>query len=274
MPAARLTASAVFQLFRGVATGVTVYGVALVLTLLIDVSFTQAGTTTLTGDGSPLFIEVDQVTLLNGGARIVYASTSGVYGKSAIEEAVSEEFHVSPKSSYAIAKRYNEIYLASLFAEKNLPSVSLRFFHVYGVNQDSRMVVPRFFEHAMRGEPLTVFGTGEQTRDFTYIDDVIEATVRVANMVDGCEIVNISNEQEYRIRDLAETIVELTGSSSPITYLTPPENRYDFEVERRLGSSQKLFDLTGFRPATPLADGLEWIHSHLVHAGAATKRRS
>jgi len=217
---------------------------------------------------------VAKAALLNGGARIVYASTSGVYGKSAIEEAVSEEFHVSPKSSYAIAKRYNEIYLASLFAEKNLPSVSLRFFNVYGVNQDSRMVVPRFFEHAMRGEPLTVFGTGEQTRDFTYIDDVIEATVRVANMVDGCEIVNISNEQEYRIRDLAETIVELTGSSSPITYLTPPENRYDFEVERRLGSSQKLFDLTGFRPATPLADGLEWIHSHLVHAGAATKRRS
>ena len=106
--------------------------------------------------------------------------------KSAIEKAVHEDFDVSPKSSYAIAKRYNEIYLASLFEEKNLESVSLRFFNVYGTKQDNRMVIPRFFEQAIAGKPITVYGSGDQTRDFTWIGDVITSTVELAEKSTGC----------------------------------------------------------------------------------------
>jgi len=207
---------------------------------------------------------VVKAATLNGNADIIYASTSGVYGKSAIEEAVREDFAVSPKSSYAIAKRYNEIYLASLFEEKNLRSVSLRFFNVYGIRQDRRMVIPRFFAQALKGEPISVFGTGEQTRDFTYIDDVIEATFRLATHLHGCEIVNISNEAEYQIKDLARMIIAVCGSSSPLQFLTPPKNRYDFEVERRYGSSLKLEQITGFKPHTPLEKGLQRIHERLL----------
>ena len=207
---------------------------------------------------------VAKAATLHGGSEIIYASTSGVYGKSAIEEAVREDFNVSPKSSYAIAKRYNEIYLASLFEEKNLRSVSLRFFNVYGIKQDRRMVIPRFFSQALRGEPISVFGTGEQTRDFTYVDDVIEATYRLAGQVRGSEIVNISNEEEYQIKDLASMIIEVCGSASPLQFLLPPKNRYDFEVERRYGSSQKLEQLTGFKPHTPLETGLRRIHEQLL----------
>jgi UDP-glucose 4-epimerase len=207
---------------------------------------------------------VAKAAILYGGAEIIYASTSGVYGKSAIEQAVREDFNVSPKSSYAIAKRYNEIYLASLFEEKNLRSVALRFFNVYGIRQDRRMVIPRFFSQALAGEPITIFGTGEQTRDFTYVDDVIEATVRLASQIQGSEIVNISNEEEYQIKDLARLMLEISGSKSELNFVNPPKNRYDFEVERRYGSSHKLEQLTGFKPQTPLETGLRRIHEYLI----------
>ncbi|TNE98824.1 MAG: SDR family NAD(P)-dependent oxidoreductase, partial [Bacteroidetes bacterium] len=85
----------------------------------------------------------------NNVKKIMYASTSGIYGHSAIENALTEEVLVDPRTSYAMAKRYNEIYLASHNEEKGMDVVSLRFFNVYGENQDNRMVIPRFFEQAI-----------------------------------------------------------------------------------------------------------------------------
>ena len=203
---------------------------------------------------------VVEAAFLNNVKKIMYASTSGIYGHSAIENALTEEVLVDPRTSYAMAKRYNEIYLASHHEEKGLNVVSLRFFNVYGKNQDNRMVVPRFFEQALEGEPITVFGTGDQTRDFTYIDDTVEACVRLMN-INGCHIVNIANEAEWCIRDLAEKIKIITSSGSEITYLEAPKKRYDYEVERRVGSSEKLLALTGFKPLTTLENGLEAIYS-------------
>lgn len=197
-----------------------------------------------------------KAAISNGTEKIIYASTSGVYGKAAIERAVEEEFHVSPSSSYSIAKRYNEIYLASLFQEKGLQSCSLRLFNVYGPKQDNRMVIPRFFNHAMKGEPLPIFGNGMQTRDFTFIDDVVESMVKVADIVNGCEIINISNNAESTIKDLAQIIIEITGSKSEIIFIDAPKTRYDFEVQRRFGSADKLKSLVGFYPHTELREGL------------------
>jgi nucleoside-diphosphate-sugar epimerase len=117
------------------------------------------------------------------------------------------------------------------------------------------MVVPRFFEQAKNNEPITIFGTGKQTRDFTYIDDTVEACVRLMN-IKGCHIVNIANENEWCIEDLGLKIVELTGSTSSIQYIDAPKKRYDYEVERRVGSSLKLQAMTGYKPETNLAEGL------------------
>ncbi len=196
----------------------------------------------------------------NGVKKIMYASTSGIYGHSAIESALTEEVLVDPRTSYAMAKRYNEIYLASHHEEKGLDSISLRFFNVYGHNQDNRMVVPRFFEQAVKNDPITVFGTGKQTRDFTYIDDTVEACVRLMQ-VKGTHIVNIANEHEWCIEDLAEIILKITDSSSEIKYIDAPKKRYDYEVERRVGSSEKLVKLTGYKPDTNLQEGLTKIYS-------------
>jgi UDP-glucose 4-epimerase len=195
--------------------------------------------------------------------RILYASTSGIYGHSAIEDvALNEEVLVDPRTSYAMAKRYNEIYLASHHEEKGLNAISLRFFNVYGHNQDTRMVVPLFFEQAMAGSELTVFGTGKQTRDFTYIDDTIEACVRLMN-IKGSHIVNIANEKEWCIGDLAKLIIKTTDSKSPIKFIEAPKKRYDYEVERRVGSSDKLMKLIGFKPMVELEDGLNKIYETL-----------
>lgn len=193
--------------------------------------------------------------LSNNVQQVLYASTSGIYGHTSFENLLTEEILVDPKTSYAMAKRYNEIYLASHYEEKKINVISLRFFNVYGHNQDNRMVVPRFFEQAKNNEPITIFGTGKQTRDFTYIDDTVEACVRLMN-IKGCHIVNIANENEWCIEDLGLKIVELTSANSPIQYIDAPKKRYDYEVERRVGSSLKLEAMTGYKPATNLEEGL------------------
>jgi UDP-glucose 4-epimerase len=200
---------------------------------------------------------VIQAALQHKVKQVFYASTSGIYSHSAIvKTALSEDVLVDPRTSYAMAKRYNEIYLASHFEETGLNTIALRFFNVYGERQDNRMVIPRFIEQALTNEDITVFGNGQQTRDFTYIDDVIEACIKLQE-VEGFHIVNIANEQEWTIKELAEMIIELWDTNSTLTYLDAPKKRYDYEVERRIGSSDKLHQLIGFKPQTPLETGLK-----------------
>jgi Tfp pilus tip-associated adhesin PilY1 len=95
--------------------------------------------------------------------------------------------------------------------------------------------------------------------DFTYIDDTIDACVHLMNKT-GCHIVNIANEQEWRIAELAVLIKDLTKSSSEIIFLEAPKKRYDYEVERRVGSSDKLMKLVGHKPETNLEQGLKLIY--------------
>jgi nucleoside-diphosphate-sugar epimerase len=150
--------------------------------------------------------------------------------------------------------------LASHHQERGLDVTSLRFFNVYGSTQDNRMVVPLFFEQAMENKNITVFGSGEQTRDFTYIDDTVEACIKLMD-VKGCKIVNIANEAEWTITELAHQIKEITNSQSEIKFIEAPKKRYDYEVERRVGSSDKLMELTNYKPKTNLREGLELIYS-------------
>ncbi len=197
--------------------------------------------------------------LNNGIDKIIYASTSGVYGHSAIDQTVTETISVDPRTSYAIAKRYNEIYLGALNQEKGLNSIALRFFNVYGPGQDNRMVVPRFIEQAKANEGITVFGEGKQTRDFTFIDDAVKSCIELMKHVKGAEIYNIAHEREITILELAETIKKITKSSSEIKFVEAPKKRYDYEVERRWGSSDKLLNKINYKPSTTLVDGLKKI---------------
>jgi UDP-glucose 4-epimerase len=201
--------------------------------------------------------------LKQGVKKVIYASTSGVYGHSAIEKSVDEEIMIDPRTSYAMAKRYNEIYLKAVYEEKGLESISLRFFNVYGPRQDDRMVIPRFFEQALKNEPITVFGSGKQTRDFTSVEETIISLVKLTEVSKGAEIFNIANETELNILELAIHIKALTNSSSEIKLIESPANRYDYEVERRVGSSEKLYKAIGFKPNTDIRIGLKKLQETL-----------
>jgi len=202
---------------------------------------------------------IANAALSNNVKKILYASTSGIYGHSAIEQSVDEKIMVDPRTSYAMAKRYNEIYLSALHEEKGLKSIALRFFNIYGMNQDNRMVIPRFIEQSRSGSPITIFGSGKQTRDFTFIDDTIKSCIDLIKVNCGFEIFNIANDNELSISDLANTIKTLTNSKSEIVFIDAPKKRYDYEVERRVGSSSKLFSFINYKPDTTLIYGLKQI---------------
>jgi UDP-glucose 4-epimerase len=205
---------------------------------------------------------VDACTLY-GINKIVYSSTSGVYGKGLIENAVTEKVEASPSSSYSIAKRFNEIYLAAAYEEKGLNSISARLFNVYGPKQDERMVLPRFVGQAVNNESITVYGSGKQTRDFTYIDDVIRALADLGDKVSGSEIFNISKGEDISIQEVGKIVKEFFNSKSEIINTEAPKSRYDFEVEKRSGNSDKLYKAIGYKPGTSFKNGFEKTYKDL-----------
>lgn len=200
----------------------------------------------------------------HGVGAIVYASTSAVYGTENIDKAVKEFIPVSPVSSYAIAKRFNEIYLNKANQEFDITSSSVRLFNVYGPRQDSRMVVPRFFQQAIGNEPITVFGNGSQTRDFTYVSEVVECLGKLAALESGAHIVNIARGSEMSVRDLAFDIAGLVGSDSRVRFTEPPVGRQSFEVARRCGASDLLFELIGTRPNMDISEGLRLCYKSVL----------
>jgi len=195
--------------------------------------------------------------LAAGGARVVYASSSAVYGQAGGDIGLDEALPVAPVSNYGTAKRFNELYLASQHVEHGLQSAALRIFNMYGPLQDERLVIPRFIKRALDGSDLEMYGDGAQTRDFVYIDDVVEAALACADRVSGCEIVNVCSGREVTVRDLAESIIRLTGSRSAIVARKHPQGRVTFEVPRCFGSRRKLQQVVGDFVSTPLEEGLK-----------------
>ena len=192
--------------------------------------------------------------------KLVYASTSGVYGKAAFDKSVDENFMLDPRTSYAIAKRYNEIFLKSHWQENGLSSIAIRYFNVYGPRQDERMVVPRFLDQGIKNEPILVYGPGNQTRDFTYVTDAVRITVDLAERLpDGFEIFNICGGNELTINEVAEIIKKTLKSESTISNMDMPDDRFEFEVERRTGNSKKLNEAIGIQEFTKFENGLKNI---------------
>ena len=189
--------------------------------------------------------------------KIVYASTSGVYGKSAFDESVNEDFILDPRTSYSIAKRFNEIYLKSLWFERGIVSSSIRYFNVYGPRQDTRMVIPRFIDQARRCEAITVYGDGNQTRDFTFVRDTVRITADIGEKLrEGSEVYNLCGKNEIPIIKVAQMIKKYLGSQSEIRTIDSPESREEFEVKRRSGNTKKLDSFLGKQSYTSFDDGL------------------
>ena len=188
--------------------------------------------------------------------KIIYSSSSGVYGKLNFEKNVKENATIAPVSAYSISKRACEFYLQNFYKEHKITSIAVRLFNVYGPRQDERMVISRFITQAKKNIPITVYGTGKQTRDFTYIDDCVKVFDLLNKKVSGFEIINSSKGQDMNIINLAKKIKKDLYSKSQITNIKVPKKLEEFQVIKRCGNSSKLYKLINYKPSTNLNSGL------------------
>lgn len=204
--------------------------------------------------------------------KVVVASTSEVYGKtSKVPMEEDDDRVLGPTTvhrwSYSTAKAFDE-HLALAYAAHELPLVIVRYFNSYGPRLDEKgygSVVANFLRQAFAGAPLTVHGDGRQTRCFTYIDDTVRGTL-LAGLTPDAEgmVINLGSTRETSILELAETIRDFVGSSSPTEFL-PYEDYYGpgFEdTRRRVPSIRRANEVLGWEPTIQLDDGLartiEW----------------
>jgi UDP-glucose 4-epimerase len=205
--------------------------------------------------------------------KLVFAaSTSEVYGKSTtFPFREDDDLVLGPTSkgrwSYAASKALDEFLALSYWKEKRLPVVIARLFNTVGPRQTGRygMVMPNFVSQALDGEPITVYGTGQQSRCFCDVRDSVEAILRlVATDAAVGEVVNVGTDQEVTIEDLARMVKAQTESSSPIQFI-PYDQAYEpgFEdMYRRVPCLDKLERLTGFRPRTTLPEIIERVAAY------------
>jgi UDP-glucose 4-epimerase len=206
---------------------------------------------------------------------IFLSSSSEVYGKNTSDSLKESDDRIlgSPTTlrwSYSEAKAVDETIAFAYWAEKKLPTRIVRFFNTVGPRQVGAygMVIPRFVSMALKNEPVTIYGNGEQTRCFGHVHDVIDAVISVAfsDKTIG-KVINIGNNFEISMNDLAKKIIEETGSMSEIKYV-PYSEAYGagFEdMERRVPNIDLIKSLTGWKPKRDLTqiikDVAEYLHT-------------
>jgi len=212
------------------------------------------------------------------GCKVMLASSSEVYGKGFTVPFNEEDDCVMGPTShsrwaYATSKAIDEFLGLAYFHQYGLPVVIMRFFNTVGPRQTGRygMVLPRFVRQALMGEPITIYGDGEQSRCFADVADIIDATVQLASNPRAVgQVFNIGSTEEVTIRLLAEKVIAATGSQSKIVYV-PYEEAYapGFEdMRRRVPDLEKIHQLIGYKPRYTLDETLERVilyeREHLV----------
>ncbi|HSA38130.1 MAG TPA: SDR family oxidoreductase [Methanoregula sp.] len=204
------------------------------------------------------------------GARIMFTSTSEVYGNPDVvptpESYYGNVNPIGPRGCYDEAKRCGEAYVMAYRKQHKLDTRIARIFNTYGprIRMDGiyGRVIPRFIDQALKGEPITVFGSGLQTRSFTYVTDQIEGLLRLASVDAACgQVINIGNVNEITVLALAKKVIEITGSSSTVSFHPLPQD----DPLRRRPDVTRAKQLLGWEPKVPLDRGLvrtiEWIQS-------------
>ncbi len=193
------------------------------------------------------------------GARIFQASTSEVYGSPAVHPQTEEYWgHVNPigpRSCYDEGKRCAETLFFDYHRQHHLDIKVARIFNTYGprMHPDDGRVVSNFIVQALRGEPITIFGDGHQTRSFCYIDDLVVAITSFMQTAAGFPgPVNLGNPAEVTVRELADAVIRLTNSTSRIDFKPLPRD----DPERRRPDVSLARARLGWQPTTNLEDGL------------------
>ena len=191
------------------------------------------------------------------GARYMLASTSEVYGDPLVhpqpEDYRGNVSTTGPRSVYDEAKRYAEALTMAYHRHHRIDTRIVRIFNSFGpkMMEDDGRMVPSFIRQALLGEPLSVYGDGSQTRSVQYIDDLIEGLIRLMKS-EETRPVNIGNPVEYSVREVAEMIIELSGSQSQISHQPLPED----DPKQRCPDITRAREVLGWEPQTPAREGL------------------
>jgi len=200
--------------------------------------------------------------------RFVYASSSSAYGDTPTLPKI-ETMQPQPLSPYAAAKLAGEYYCAVFYTVFGLETISLRYFNVFGPHQDPTSqyaaAIPAFVTAVLKGCQPTVYGDGEQSRDFTYVDNVVEANLLAARVKKTCgEVVNIACGQAVTVNEVIDIINELLGKNIKPIYTDPRPG----DVKHSLADITLARKLIGFKPKVSFRDGLQeaigWYQENLL----------
>jgi UDP-glucuronate decarboxylase len=193
------------------------------------------------------------------GARILQASTSEVYGDPTVHPQTETYWGnvnpIGPRSCYDEGKRVAETLMMDYHREDRVDIRIARIFNTYGtrMQEGDGRVVSNFIVQALRGQELTLYGTGEQTRSFCYVDDLVEGLVRLMAADGRHEPVNLGNPVEFTVRELADEVCRIVGQSVRVTYKPLPQD----DPTQRQPNITRAREWLGWEPRIPLADGLE-----------------
>ena len=211
---------------------------------------------------------------LYGVERMVYSSSASVYGNLRYMP-INEDDYLSTLTPYAASKLSGENYCCAFYESYGVPAVTLRFSNVYGINQSPLNpycgVISKFFDRMMQGKAPHVHGDGEQTRDFTYVDDAVEALILAALSLKGeGEVFNVATGKETSINDLVKIMAEITDSHISPAYV---DKRDIDNIRRRVLNIEKIRRMLRWVPQITMVTGLEKTYDWLCSLNGKTKSK-
>ena len=225
-------------------------------------------------------LKVLQYSHLVGVEKFVFASSGcSVYGSQALLPLKEDFVSLHLDTPYQIHKLLGELYCNYFHNYYGLPVAIARYFNVYGLGEvpgKYRNVIPNFIWWALHKQPLPITGTGEETRDFTFVEDIVDGTLRIGIIKEAVgEAINLASETETRVIDLAHWINELSGNEAEVIF--KPRRDWDKVIKRR-ASIEKARKILGYQPETEMKAGLkktyEWIVENKDKIEASVRLRS
>jgi UDP-glucose 4-epimerase len=213
-------------------------------------------------------LNVLKASLDAGVKRVINASSSSVYGK--VKYLPFDEAHPTmPVSPYGVSKLAAEHYCRVFYEVYGLPTVSLRYFTVYGPRMRPDLAISIFTRKMLANEPITVYGDGEQTRDFTYIDDIVRVNRKLleTSAADGYAM-NVGGGHRITVNDLIGHLREITGSESEVVY----SDKQKGDAEHTLADTSLARKLVGYRPETTIENGLKKFVAWYTASSRRTSR--
>jgi nucleoside-diphosphate-sugar epimerase len=184
--------------------------------------------------------------------KLVFASSSSIYGESE-SYPTNEDTPPRPISPYGVTKLCAENLCRVYSQSHGIKTIILRYFSIYGPKQRPDMAIYRFIDAVLRGRKIEVYGSGEQERDFTYISDAVQATLRAARIDRNFEIINIGRGRPVKLKEIIETITKISGRRAEVEY--KEEQRGD--VKKTYADISKAREILGYEPQVDIDKGIE-----------------